>query len=264
MSANELCIMNLALPDAGALELIEIAAEAGFDSIDVRILPVVGDRMKVAAIRRRLDETGIKVFGASSGWVTPQFDAAQVRPVLSTIAEVGGRCASVLAWESDRQQLLEHLALICAEAAVFGLQMNLEFAPFSAVRTIDDALALLAELRASNAKVLVDALHLARSGGTPNDVARLPVEAIAALQLCDAPIAAPPPEQLHDEARTDRRYPGEGELPLTALMAALPPGLVVEVETPVLRDRQLPLVERARRCADSARRFLLATNGTGR
>lgn len=277
MSARELCIANLSLADAGPLELIDAAAAAGFDSVNVWLTPppslalfavrrpavpeVLGDPAQLAALRRRLDATGVSIYAASSGWLTPQFDPAQIRPMLSTVAELGGRSVAVVGWDPERARLLEHLARCCVEARSFGLQIGLEFMPYSAVPTLGDAAGILAELRAPNARLIVDALHLERSGGTPADVAGLASETIGSVQLCDAPRAAPPRDRLREESVNGRLYPGEGELPLAALMAALPPEVIVEVETPVLRDAPLSIVERAHRCAAETRRFLAATGG---
>jgi sugar phosphate isomerase/epimerase len=272
MSAHELCIANLSLADAGPIDLIDAAAAAGFDSVNVWLTPppglalfavrrpdvpaVIGDPAQVGAIRRRLAATGVSIYAASSGWLGAQFDLALIRPLLSTVAELGGRSVAVVGWDPERARLVDHLGRCCSEARAFELQIGLEFMPYSAVPTLDDAAGILAELRAPNARLIVDALHLARSGGMPADLARVAPEAIGSLQLCDAPVAAPPRERLREESVNGRLYPGEGELPLAALLAALPPGVPVEVETPVLRDAQLALLERARRCGDAARRFL--------
>ena len=47
-----------------------------------------------------------------------------------------------------------------------------------------------------------------------------------------APDFSLPPEELRRESRTARLLPGEGELPLDALLDALPPDVAVSVEAP--------------------------------
>ena len=49
------------------------------------------------------------------------------------------------------------------------------------------------------------------------------------------------------EARTGRLLPGEGVLPLAALVRALPATAVLSVEAPVRATAGLPALERARR-----------------
>ena len=69
-----------------------------------------------------------------------------------------------------------------------------------------------------------------------------------------------PPEELRRESRTARLLPGEGELPLDALLDALPPDVAISVEAPSARDAHLPAAERARR-ALAATRAVLARHG---
>ena len=49
------------------------------------------------------------------------------------------------------------------------------------------------------------------------------------------------------EARTGRLLPGEGVLPLKALVAALPEDLPLAIEAPCRATADLPAVERAKR-----------------
>ena len=90
------------------------------------------------------------------------------------------------------------------------------------------------------------------------EVAALDRGDVAYLQLCDAPAAPPPGMALRAESLTARLYPGEGELPLFALMDALPEDVVIDVETPVMRDRGLPAPARAALAGAAAKRFLAA------
>jgi hypothetical protein len=71
------------------------------------------------------------------------------------------------------------------------------------------------------------------------------------VQLCDAPLAAPP-DPVH-EARAARLLPGEGQLPLPDLLTALPDGIPVTVEAPRAADDTSPeeFAARARLALDS-------------
>jgi sugar phosphate isomerase/epimerase len=82
--------------------------------------------------------------------------------------------------------------------------------------------------------VLVDALHLARTGGVPADVLAAPAGLIRSAQLCDAPARRPESEAaIIAEARTGRLPPGEGDLPVRELLLALPDDAVLSVEVPM-------------------------------
>jgi sugar phosphate isomerase/epimerase len=269
---NELSLANLTVADAGPLELLEAAAAAGFDSVNMWLVPppalanfslkcgltapVAGDARLIREIKLRIAGSGVGVFEASCGWMSPAYDGSSTARVLDTLAEIGSRRLSLVGWDADRSRLVANLAAVCADASSYGIDVTLEFMPYSAVRTVGDAAAVLADVGAANLDVLVDALHLARSGGTPADLQLLAPEQIGVLQLCDAPAAGPPAEGLRDESVNRRLYPGEGELPLYALLAALPPEIVIELEIPAAADAAKTIVERARLCADRGRRFL--------
>jgi sugar phosphate isomerase/epimerase len=101
------------------------------------------------------------------------------------------------------------------------------------VRTLPEALAIVMAADRPNGGILVDALHLARSGGQPDDLADVPPALLPYLQLADAPTDAP--DDLYEEAVHGRLLPGDGQLPLAALLAAVP-GVPVSLE---LRSRAL-------------------------
>ena len=134
--------------------------------------------------------------------------------------------------------------------------VSLEFMPYSAVRTIADAAAVLKAVDVPNLDVLVDALHLARSGGKPADLHVLKPQQIGVLQLCDAPAIGPPPAQLRDESVNRRLYPGDGELPLDDLLAVVPADIVIELEIPCAEHASASIAERALLCAERSRTFL--------
>jgi sugar phosphate isomerase/epimerase len=269
---NELSLANLSIADAGPLELLDAAAAAGFDSVNMWLVPppamaaftvkcgattpVVGDAALIRAIDQRIAATGVGVFQASCGWLSPSFDPSETERVLDTMAQIGSQRVSLVGWDGERERMIAHLGALCADAARYGITVTLEFMPYSAVRTIADAADVLAAVAAPNLDVLVDALHLARSGGTPADLRLLHPSRIGCLQLCDAPAIGPPAERLRDESVNRRRYPGHGELPLDDLLAALPEDIVIEIEVPAAEHAAESIAERARLCALNSRSFL--------
>lgn len=269
---NELSLANLSVADAGPVALLEAAAAAGFDSVNMWLVPppamsaftvkcgatapVVGDARLIREINRTIASSGVRIFETSCGWLSPNFDPAETERVLDTMAQIATRRVSIVGWDADRARLLTNLATLCAGAATYGITVTLEFMPYSAVRTVADAAGVLAAVGAPNLDVLVDALHLARSGGTPADLQILKPSQIGVLQLCDAPAIGPPPERLRDESVNNRYYPGDGELPLDALLAAVPADIVIEIEIPAAEHATESINERARQCAQRSRSFL--------
>ncbi len=269
---NELSLANLSVADAGPLELLDAAGAAGFDSVNMWLVPppalaaisvkcgatapVVGNAPLIREINRRIAATGVGVFEASCGWLSSAFYPSAAAPAFDTMAQIGTRRVSLVGWDADRGRFIANLAALCADAAAYGITATLEFMPYSAVRTVADAAEVLAAVGAPNLDVLIDALHLARSGGTPADLRVLDPRRIGVLQLCDAPAVGPPAERLRDESVNHRRYPGDGGLPLDDLLDALPTNIVIEIEIPTVEHASETIVERARLCAQRSRSFL--------
>jgi sugar phosphate isomerase/epimerase len=262
---NRLSLAPLTINEAGPLELIDAARAGGFDAVTLRVIGppgvtpverVAGNRALIATIRRRLAETGIGVFAATGMWLTPDFTVARIEPALATAAELGAVHCLAAGWDPDRARLVANFAALCEAAAGFGLGIAFEFMPYTEVKTVEDAARLLREAAQPNAGLVIDALHLARSGGVPITAAAIPSERIAYLQLCDAPRVKPPGLEPRAESLGHRLYPGDGALPLFDLMDALPRNITIDVEAPCAADAHLAFDERARRAGDATRRFL--------
>jgi sugar phosphate isomerase/epimerase len=106
-------------------------------------------------------------------------------------------------------------------------------------------------------RVLIDTMHLVRSGATPAELAAVDPEHIGYAQLNDTTLRRRLDNYM-EEAMFERMVPGEGELPLPELLSALPADLVIEVEVP---RRSLALagvspIDRLRPCVEAAQRLL--------
>lgn len=132
----------------------------------------------------------------------------------------------------------------------------LEFIPYATIADLDSAHDLLRQVAPEDAGLLVDALHLSRSGGHPADIARYDPGLFSYIHLCDAPAARPPATGLRAEARGERLYPGLGELWLDAFLDAFTPDTPVGIEAPSVALAALPPAERARHAGEATRRLL--------
>lgn len=224
-------------------ELARQAAKAGFQSIGLRVHPALagGAAYPLAAGTDALRELvallkgeGLRLNEIEFIQLTPEIDIASFAPMLAAGAELGAAAVTVSGDDPDSARLAAHFAALCDLADSFGLRVDLEFMRWRAVGNLAQALAVLRQAGAANGAVLVDALHLSRSGGDPADLKAVPAEMLRAAQLCDA--AATPPTTdaaIIEEAREGRLPPGEGALPLAALAQALPTDTVLSVELPM-------------------------------
>jgi sugar phosphate isomerase/epimerase len=260
-----LSLAHLTVLDADPLALIEAAAAGGFGAIGLRIVPpfvtetivpVVGDADLQRRIKRRLRDTGIALLDIEAIWLKPESRIEEIRPALETGAALGAKYVLTIAFDDDTARLFDNFGKLCAAAHGCGLRTMLEFIPYSVLGTLAQAHDFIVAAAPADAGLLVDALHLSRSGGQPADIAAYDPALFSYIHLCDAPQKRPAAEHNRDEARHNRLYPGEGELWLGAFLDAFPPDTPVAVEAPNAAFAHLPAAERARLAGAAARRLL--------
>jgi len=146
--------------------------------------------------------------------------------VLDTSAELGATHLIVCGNDPDRARTLENLGRLCEASNLRGLRVMLEFPPYTEIRSLAEANAVL------DAGILVDAVHLSRSGGSPADLASYGPALFRLVHLCDVPAEPPSFEVLRAEARGGRLYPGEGGLWLEEFVNAFPADTALAIEAP--------------------------------
>ena len=225
-------------------DLVRAAARAGFDLVGPLRLTrtrdgagwdLLGDRTLRAATRAALEETGLGVLDVEVLRLRAPADApVDARELLRAGAELGARFLLCTVEDPEPERRAAAFAAVCAQAADVGLRCVVEPMALSAVRTPADALALLHAAGAPGAGLLVDPLHLSRSGATPADLDGVPPALLPYAQLCDALVDGPAedPKAYLREAVSFREAPGEGRLPLLELLRRLPAGVPLSLEVP--------------------------------
>jgi len=257
-------------------ENIEAAAHAGFGAVGLRICgrrpgdpfatPLLGRPDETQALRVRAQELGVRLSNVSGYQFYPDVTLAQVEPVVVATAELRIPVIVANSFEPDERRFTDIFARYCAMARERGIRVALEFLPYSAVRDLATAMRIIEAAGASNAGVLLDALHLARSGATPASIGSIPSGRIAFAQLCDAPATArdPSDEALMQEARSARLPAGTGALPLYDFLDALPADCEIEYEVARADFADRTPGERALAAAEDAARFFTAYRGRAR
>ena len=245
------------------LDLIQIAADAGYDYASIRmtsvapgeqITPLAGDPEMVRRVSKRLADTGLQVLDVELARLGPDDEPEQYVGVLEAAAAIGARHVLGQLPDPDRDRATERFGRLCDLALEFGLTVDLEFPSWSETGDLPAAVAVLSTVNRSNAGILIDVLHFFRSNSSIDQLAELPPEWFRFIQLCDAPAeAAPTVEGVIHTARSARSLPGYGHLPLRQLLEHLPAGpYSLEVPNDVLR-RELGTTEYARLVLATAR-----------
>ncbi len=265
MKNYPLALAHLTVIEAHPLELIKAARFGGFDSIslclapskaDQIFFPVADDPKLINDIRTCLDDNGVSILDAECIWLTPEKDMNSYERVLEVASSLGAKYALVIANDPDRQRSIDQFRTLCEMARPLGLRMMLEFLPYLSVPSLASATEFLREAEQANSGIMIDALHLFRSGGSAAELAQIDKSLLGYLQLCDAPALAPKFDMLRTEARGERLFPGEGELPLFDLLMALPEDIPLSVEAPSNKHRHLDVFQRAKLCGIETRKML--------
>jgi len=241
--------MNIGVAHLNALELppealIPAVARAGYRATGLRINPVSAGGVcyplppgsdALRRVRALLRSEGVRINEVEFIQITPDIDIHGYTHMLEAGAELGATCLTVAGEDPDFARMTANFAALCDLAAPFGIRVDIEFMVWRVVATVQQATKLVSDAGRSNGGVLMDSLHLARSGGVPADMRVAPASMVHAAQICDGPAASPPNvDAIIAEARENRLPPGEGELPLVDFLRALPPGTAISAEVPML------------------------------
>ncbi len=244
-----LSLAPLSLPDLTPGAFIRTAAQAGFSRVCLRVLggdaarprllsPALVEGPAMAAEMGRIASgEGVAITEIEVLMIGRNSDVAACEPMLAAGGAIGAQLLTVCVVDEDRGRAADRLSALARMAGAYGIGIGLEFAPSTRLRSLGEAIAMLAQIGESNLSVVADALHLTRSGATSVDIAAAHAAPLRLLQLCDAPIAMPadPADRLR-EAREERLVPGEGEIDLVALIRAMPEDCAFSVEVPNARS----------------------------
>lgn len=261
-----LSLAHLTALHATPPQLVGAAAAAGFDAVGIRVwpaadepaYPMLGDTPMMRETVARLRDCAVSVLDVEVLRLRGQSRRDDALRILDAGRRLSARAVLVIGNDPEETRLVERFRAVCEAAAEHGMRACLEFMIFSSVRTLADAVRVVERTAHPAAAILVDALHMQRSGAVPAEVAALPQVWLPYAQLCDAPFepVRPADDVALNEARTGRLLPGNGELPLRELVDALPADAALAIEAPVAELAGRPPGEIARLAYASIARLL--------
>lgn len=212
---------------------VEAASKAGFRAMGFWHTDIVRTRRRYSFkdMKRILDANGIEQVEVE--WLLDWFctDARrkasdQTRRLLLNAAEalgarhikigdLGNDCAGI-------PKMTEEFALLCRQAAERGTRVLFEMLPaaYSKAPSLDAVLAITRGSGARNGGIMLDNLHLLRTGTTPADMLRkLTPKDLIGVEINDGYLALP--LKFDDSVINKRLLPGDGEFDIAGFLHAV-------------------------------------------
>lgn len=266
ISLAHLTVLDMAPP-----QMIDLAAELGYDRVGLRLIRVTDttpgyalheDARALRETRAALDATGITVNDIEFVRLTPEFRAETMLPFLHAGASLGARHVICAPYDPDLGRLADNLGALQALASPLGMSCVLEFFPWTNVPTLAAARAVVEASADPGVGILIDTLHFDRSGSALADLADLPASRMPFLHLCDAPVRPPyTAEDLLHAGRAERLPPGQGQIDLHKILQALPANLPIALEVPMVQMQAIHGSAHVAKLALSAAKVLLGQVG---
>jgi len=251
------------------LAFVALAEEAGCDSVSLMaasqpeiepwsfpqwsLTTDAGLRRETAA---KLSDSGVRLELGECSVISPAYDVTALIPQIDAFCELGAARLNIATYEADPSREADQLCRFAELARERGMPFCFEFSARIRPRKLDEQAALVEQAGRPGASILLDVMHFYRARHTAADLALFDPALFPYLQLCDAPMRGEANYML--EALHDRMVPGEGEMPVAEMLAALPADIVVSMEIPQVRlaNTGVPHLERVREAARKCRALL--------
>jgi len=236
-SLAHLTVLSLTPP-----QVIDVAARTGYRYASLRMTRVTSaeplydlahDRALMKDTKARLDDTGIDVLDVELFRMDPKLGPDDFEAELHATAELGASNIIAQLPDPDRERATERFARLCDLAKPLGIFVNLEFPHWTETGTLAEATKVLRAVNRSNAAILIDMLHMARSGSGCDELRKLPRDWLRFAHVCDAEKQVPSTiDAIIRTARDERLFPGEGTIDVRGILACLPDDIPYSLEIP--------------------------------
>jgi sugar phosphate isomerase/epimerase len=244
--------------EADPATFVSAAAEAGWPGTGIWFDPQSWTDKTTREVAQRVRDAGLVAVDMEVVRMGPKGDCGL--ELIDAAAEIGARNILTISTFEQPGQTAERLAELCRHGASAGIRVCIEFMRFTSVRNLSEALEVVALANEPNAGILVDLLHVHRSGTTIAEIERTDPALFPYAQWCDAPAEPVGWETRHliEDALDHRSCPGEGDLDALGFPALFAPEvpMSMEVRSKALRDGFSDPVERAAHILAATRKAL--------
>lgn len=266
---NTLGIENISVFGLPPVEFVNLAADlgcqhisTGLTSFDFGVCDYAPFSLRDdAALRREMmaamRDRGVSISLGEGLTVRTGGDVRNYASDLDIMCELSVDRINTVSMDPDLNRSFDQFGILAEMAASRGVETTTELAPSLTVADLPTALAAVRHVGRPDFRLLIDTMHLVRSGSGPADIAALDPDLIGYVQLCDAPLE-PRFESYFEESMFERMAPGSGELGLRELVAVLPRDRVFGLEVPLRSEAEAGIGphERLGKCVEAARSLL--------
>jgi len=251
--------MITAAADAGCHNISLILTRPDYNPDEYPWFSLIDD----AALRREtvtcLRDRDVSIALVDGFAVYPDQPTENHRQAFEILAELGVRRVNTVSFDEDWSRMIDKTAEIVAMAREYDVTVTIESCPMLTVKTLAQALEVISAVNLPNFKLLIDTMHITRSGES-GDIARLDPMLIDYVQISDGPLSVPDPLNYMNEAMNERMVPGTGEMPLVEMIRAMRRDIIVSIEVPMrsLKEAGMSETERVRLAVEGARKVVAA------
>jgi sugar phosphate isomerase/epimerase len=217
------------------------AAAAGFRSIGlttVEYAKLLGEGWTDELMRQTLDRFGMTISEAEyivGFWAEPGPAGVPGRPALvyadveaekliyRMADEFGVSVMQAVGTFDSRElgdEVPEAFAALCDRAKPHGLDVALEFVPYTSIPDLQTARGIVAAAGRANGGLCVDTWHFFRGGSDVEELTSLDPAMVKMIQVNDGPAVPTSPDRMYDTV-SNRVCPGEGDFPVADFLRAL-------------------------------------------
>lgn len=260
------------VPSWSPVQMIVNAKQIGFQAVGIRtiaqgitgetVYDLTADHTLYEKTKRTLDETGMVLNDIDLIALNDNTRISEYRSSLKAAAGLGARGVVCSIWTSNTSHALHELDALCELAGECGMLVHLEFVTWSSIKNLCQAREVLDQLKKPNLKILLDMIHTHRSRVSLKEIAACPPDLFQLIHICDAPNAIPnDDETLIQTCRSERLYPGEGEIPISQILQyVINTKSVLGIEIPNVKKTQtLGAYTHAKQCLEYFNDYLTKT-----
>jgi sugar phosphate isomerase/epimerase len=226
-------------------QVVYAAAEAGFNAVGIWCDLETWTNERTDKVKKALAETDITALDIEVVWFRPGEPLDTHNRFVEIAKAIGARNILCVSSETDINETKKRFKHFCQLAEGSDIRVALEFLAITEINSLAKALEVVNDVAHPAGGILIDTLHLQRTGSCVQDIVELtqarsepPIHLLPYLQLCDASETLE--DQSFDGILEDalylRKLLGEGQLPLEDILRAVDANMPLSLE---IRSRAL-------------------------